>query len=124
MLTKQEVKACLAGDRFTCTPAWLFWMDWKFVEKNKADVERMHKQYENDFVFAGGRLIKRSKDKSLEDGEYTDDWGCLFRAAPDGVGAHPTRPIVTSVQEWEKYVSGEMPGLDEQEFSLAYFVGR
>jgi len=119
MLTKQEIKACLAGECPSYVPAWLFWMDGKFREKNRADVERMQQEYENDFVFAGGRLRKRSRDESLEDGEFTDDWGCLFRAAPDGVGSHPTRPIVTSVQDWERYVAEDMPEIDEKEYSVA-----
>lgn len=119
MLTKQEVKACLAGECPSYVPAWLFWMDGKFTEKNKADAERMQRQYENDFVFAGVRYRKRSKDRSLETGEYTDDWGCLFRAAPDGVGAHPMRPIVTSICDWERYVSEEMPEIEQDNYASA-----
>ncbi len=117
MLTKQEIKDCLNGKCPSYVPAWLFWMDGKFSEENKADVDKMSKQYENDFVFTDARIRKRSKDESLESGEFTDDWGCLFRAAPDGVGSHPTRPIVTSVQDWERYVSEKMPEIDKKEFA-------
>ena len=119
MLTKQEVKACLTGECLSYVPAWLFWMDGKFTEKNKADVERMHRQYQNDFVFAGGRYRKRSRDQSLEAGEFTDDWGCLFRAAPDGVGSHPTRPIINNIQDWDRYVSEEMPEIDQDDYASA-----
>ena len=119
MLAKQEIRACLAGECPSYVPAWLFWTDGKFRQKNKTDVEQMQEQYSNDFVFAGGRLRKRARDESLEEGEYTDDWGCLFRAAPDGVGSHPTRPIVTSVQDWERYVSQEMPEIDAAQYAGA-----
>lgn len=119
MLTKSEIKACLNGECPPYVPAWLFWMDGKFRERNSADVERMQQQYDNDFVFAGGHLRKRCRDESLENGEFTDDWGCLFRAAPDGVGSHPTRPIVQSVADWERYVSEGMPAIDENDYATA-----
>jgi len=109
MLKKEEIKACLSGECPRYVPAWLFWMDGKFREKNRADVEQMQNQYQNDFVFAGVNYRNRHKDRSKEVGEFTDNWGCLFCAASDGVGSHPTRPIVKNIEDWERYVSEEMP---------------
>jgi len=117
MLNKQEVKSCLAGEPISRVPAWLFWMDGKFRERNRADVEQMHRLYQDDFVFAGVRHRKRSKTPSLSVGEYTDDWGCLFRAVDDGVGSHPTQPIINSIEDWEKYAAQEMPEIVPEEYA-------
>jgi uroporphyrinogen decarboxylase len=87
-------------------------MDGQFVEKNRAEVDRMRRQYSDDFVYAGVPLTKRAADPILEPGEFTDDWGCLFAAAPDGVGSHPTRPIVNDIDEWEAYIAEGMPEID------------
>ena len=114
MLTKQQVQACLAGESPPHVPAWLFWMDQKFVDINSDQVKRMREQHSDDFLSANMRLTKRATDPVLEPGEYTDDWGCLFRASPDGVGAHPTRAIVQSIDEWDAYAEGGLPVLDAE----------
>ena len=112
MLTKAEVKACLAGQRPARVPAWLFWMDSQFVEKHRAHVDRMREHFTDDFVFAGTHLLKRAADPVLVEGEHADTWGCLFGAAADGVGSHPTHPILSTVEDWERYVSEGMPAID------------
>jgi len=112
MLTKQQVQACLAGESLPHVPAWLYWMDQKFAEINSAQVKEMREQYSDDFVLSGIKLTKRATDPVLEPGEYTDEWGALFCASPDGVGAHPTRAIVDSVDEWDAYAEAGMPMLD------------
>jgi len=120
MLSKAEMKACLAGEATPVVPAHLFSFDAKFVEKHRDEVNRMREEYTNDFVTCKatvGELAKRVCDPELEPGEFTDTWGCLFRAAPDGVGAHPTRPIVGSLDEWEDYVANRMPLIDPGEFT-------
>jgi len=117
MISKAEMKACLAGEATPVVPAYLFWFDGKFVEKNRAEVDRMHEEYSDDFVQCGGPLTKRAADPEMAPGEFTDEWGCLFCAAPDGVGAHPTRPIVRSVDEWEDYVANSMPLTDAEVFT-------
>jgi uroporphyrinogen-III decarboxylase len=38
MLLKDELKACLRGEHPPHVPAWLFWMDGQFVERNRAEV--------------------------------------------------------------------------------------
>jgi len=117
MLSKAEVKACLAGEPTPVVPAQLFWFDWKFTEANRAEVDRMREQYADDFLQCGGALEKRAADPALEPGEFTDDWGCLFCAAPDGVGSHPTRPIVNTVDEWRDYVANSMPVINPATFT-------
>lgn len=112
MLSKTEMKACLAGEPTPVVPTNLCWFDTKFVQKHEAEVARMREIYKDDFAKSGLLLEKRAPDPELEPGEYTDDWGCLFRAAPDGVGSHPTRPIVKSVDEWEEYKVNKMPLID------------
>lgn len=119
MLKKEDVKACLFGRCSRYVPAWLFWMDGKFIQEHRADVEQMQRQYQNDFVFAGVQCRNRHKDRSEEVGEFVDNWGCLFCAASDGVGAHPTRPIVTNIKSWEKYVAEEMPEIDPNNYANA-----
>ena len=114
MLTKQEMKDCLAGRSTPVVPALFHWYDGKFVEKYSADVEKMREQYENDYVGGWVPCVRRAAEPELEPGEFVDEWGCLFAAAPDGVGAHPTRPIVTTVEEWERYVAESMPALDPE----------
>ena len=86
MLSKAAMKACLSGEPTPTVPAHLMWFDRKFEEKNRAEVSRMRLRYSDDFVKSTPMLDKRAQDPVLEPGEFTDDWGCLFRAAPDGVG--------------------------------------
>jgi len=117
MLSKAEMKACLAGEATPIVPAHLFWFDGKFSQKHAAEVDRMREQYTDDFVQCGATLEKRATDPELERGEFTDDWGCLFCAAPDGVGSHPTRAIVRSPDEWQDYVANRMPLIDPRTFA-------
>jgi uroporphyrinogen decarboxylase len=117
MFSKAEIKACLAGEPTPVVPAHLFWFDGKFVDANRTEVERMHEQYTDDFLQCGPSIQKRASDPEMESGEFTDEWGCLFRAAPDGVGSHPTRPIVTSVDEWRDYVANSMPVIKPATFA-------
>ena len=117
MLTKQEIKSCLAGECPEYVPAWLFWMDGKFIEKNRAEVDQMRKQFQDDFLFVGVIHRTRSMNPSLEIGEFTDDWGCLFREVSDGVGAHPTRQIIKNISDWEKYVSEGMPEINANNYA-------
>jgi len=109
MLSKWEMKACLAGEPTPIVPARLFALDVKFREKHEAEVSRMREMYEDDLVTCRPTLEKRASDPEMEPGEFTDDWGCLFRAAPDGVGSHPTRPIVNSIEQWEDYLANSIP---------------
>ena len=117
MLTKAQVKACLAGEPTPVVPARLFWFDGKFVEANQAEVARMHERHTDDFVHGWLHLEKRGVDGELDPGEFADEWGCLFRAAPDGVGAHPTRAIVSTVGNWEHYVADSLPDVDSPVFT-------
>lgn len=112
MLPKSTIKACLAGEPTTIVPAYLFWFDEKFIRKHEADVRQMRERFSDDFVQCYPVLQKRAVDPVLEPGEFTDDWGCLFRMAPDGVGAHPTRPIITGVDDWAHYTAECIPLLD------------
>jgi hypothetical protein len=116
MLSKAAMKACLAGEPTPVVPAFLFWFDGKFVERNRAEVERMRQAFTEDFVQSHPALVRRAADPEMEPGEFTDDWGCLFRGAPDGVGSHPTRPIVNGVEEWQEYVASGMPAIEPASF--------
>jgi uroporphyrinogen decarboxylase len=117
MLSKAQIKACLKGEHTPVVPAQLFWLDPKFVEKNKAEVARMHQRHSDDLAQCGARLDKRAPDPALNRGEFADEWGCLFCAAPDGVGSHPTRGIVQSVETWERYLAHGMPRFNPATFS-------
>ena len=117
MMTKTEIRGCLAGEPTPVVPAYLFWFDGKFVEKNKAEVHRMQETYSDDFVQPGPHLQKRAGDPKMAPGEFTDEWGCLFCAAPDGVGSHPTRPIVNSVEQWHDYVANSLPLIEPVSFA-------
>ena len=118
MLSKVELKSCLAGDPTPVVPADRLWFDGKFIEKNRAEVDSMRLEYADDIVKTTPQLGKRAREPDLEPGEFTDEWGCLFAAAPDGVGSHPTRPIVTSVEQWETYVADSIPDIDPAVFAL------
>ena len=117
MLSKNEMKACLAGEPTPVVPAYLMWFDGKFVDKNRAEVDRIQTQFSNDYVESRLVIEKRASDPELEAGEFTDDWGCLFAAAPDGVGSHPTRAIITSLDRWDEYVENGMPLIDREAFA-------
>jgi len=119
MLSKQEMKACLAGEATPVVPARLFWFDGQFCERYPDDVRQMRERYEEDFIEAPTRLTRRAQDPRLEPGEHTDDWGCLFGKAADGVGSHPTRPIVTNINQWERYAADSMPVMDPADFAAA-----
>jgi len=64
-------------------------MDQKFIDKNKAEVEKMKILYDDDIIQTHPALRKRAIDPRLGGGEFTDKWGCRFREVPDGVGSHP-----------------------------------
>ncbi len=116
MLTKQEMKACLAGEPTPVVPARMCWFDGKFIEKHRDDVEQMNRTYGDDFAQVDATLKRRAAEPELEPGESTDEWGCLFAAAPDGVGSHPTRPIVTTISQWRTYVAQGMPAIEPGHF--------
>ena len=48
MLSKAEMKACLAGESTPTVPAYLFWFDGKFAEKNAAEVDHIRKRYRGE----------------------------------------------------------------------------
>ena len=39
MIPKSKVKACLSGEPTPIVPAYLFWFDAKFVERNRSEVD-------------------------------------------------------------------------------------
>lgn len=114
MFKKEEMKACLAGEEMKAAPAYFFWMDPDFIEKNKSFCEEMHTKYSDDIVQTFPKLIKRAVDPAdLEEGEFTDEWGARFCHAPDGVGAHPTKPIIYTMEDWEIYREKFIPLMEE-----------
>lgn len=114
MLTKQEIKACLAGEKTQVAPAYFFWMDGDFVLKNKDFCEDMKAKYCDDIVQTFPKLTRRAPEPSdLGPGEFTDEWGCRFCKAPTGVGAHPTEPIIHSLEDWMTYREKYMPLVEE-----------
>lgn len=117
MLTKQEMQACLAGKPTPVVPAHLFWFDGKFRERHGAEIARMQTRFKEDFVQCHSSLQGRVRPRKLEAGEFHDEWGSLFAAAPDGVGCHPTRPIISSVDEWESYAAEELPLINPDTFA-------
>jgi len=117
MLTKGALKDCLAGRPTPIVPAWLFWFDKKFTEENQSDVERLRREYDNDFIQVGVRYEKRAEDPPMEPDEFTDVWGCLFEPGPDGAGARPARPIVRRVKEWERYAENRMPEMRPETYA-------
>ena len=114
MLTKKELKACLAGEPTPVVPADLCWFDGKFVDHNDEDVKRMLELYKSDVTKIGLSYSRHAPEPDLLPGEFTDFWGCLFRAAPDGVGSHPTRPIINSLKQWEEYKESGFPEIDRE----------
>ena len=72
MLSKAEIKSCLAGDATPIVPSYLFWFDCKFVDKNAAEVNRMRELHSNDFIQMDLDFEKRAADPELEPGEFTD----------------------------------------------------
>ena len=116
MLTKQEIKNCMAGMYTPRVPAYLFWFDQEFERQNDVEIQKLRQIYENDFLFSYPVLKKRRKDPPLSEHEFTDEWGCLFAYAPGGVGAHPTRPIINSTEDWEKYIQKDAPLLNPDSF--------
>jgi len=116
MLTKQQIKTCLAGEDTPLVPCHYHWYDGKFCNAHEEELREFHKLFEDDFIKAHSHLVTRAPAKELEEGEFMDNWGCLFAAAPDGVGSHPTRPVVNSLSEWEAYVDSSIPDLGREDF--------
>jgi uroporphyrinogen decarboxylase len=119
MLTKKDIKACLAGRPTQVVPAFLFWFDGKFIDKHKVEVARLYEQYSDDFVMAYLDSERRAPEPELGPDEFTDDWGCVFVASPDGVGAHPAKPIIHNLDDWTNYVADGIPLLNPDRASMA-----
>lgn len=114
MLKKEEMKACLAGEEMKVAPAYFFWMDKDFWEINKSFCKEMQELYADDIVQTFPELIKRAVDPTdLTPGEFTDDWGSRFCEAPGGVGAHPTKPIIYTMEDWEIYREKFIPLMEK-----------
>ncbi len=98
-------------------PAFFFWMDTDFVKKNPSFIQQMQEKYCDDIVQSFPNLIKRAVDpEDLEPGEFTDNWGARFCHAPDGVGSHPTKPLIYTMEDWEIYCEKFIPLLEEGTF--------
>jgi len=116
MLSKAEIKACLAGEPTPIVPAYMMWFDEKVWNVHEEELRELELKYGNDFVDCSPTLVKRATDPELDPHEFTDEWGCRFGAVPDGVGSHPTLPIIRSLSEWEKYLSEGIPSIDPEVF--------
>lgn len=114
MLKRADIKDCLAGRPGPMVPAYFFWMDKQLIERHPEDISALRKHYEDDILFAHPRLIRRGSPPPLQSGEFADPWQCVFAASPQGVGSHPGRPIVRSVEDWEQYVEDCLPRMDRE----------
>ena len=113
MLTKKEIKACLRGEKTEVAPAYFLWMDSDFVLNNQNFFEEMREKYSDDILQTVPELIRRAPEPDdLEEGEFTDVWGCRFRKALTGVGSHPTYPIIRTVEDWIVYRENYMPAIE------------
>ena len=84
------------------------------MEKNPSFCNSMKKRYCDDIVQTFPKLIKRASDPDdLVTGEFTDEWGSRFCEVPGGVGSHPTKPIIYSLEDWEVYRSKFIPLMEE-----------
>ncbi len=116
MLHKSAVKACIAGEPTPVVPAWRFWTDRQFREKYPDDMVAFHERWCDDFHILEVEPTKRPMDppyESLEPLEIMDHWNCLFAESPDGVGWHPTRPIVRDLDEWDRYKAEGLPTMPD-----------
>jgi uroporphyrinogen decarboxylase len=116
MLPKSALKACIAGEPTPIVPAWRFWTDNQFRKKYPEDMAAFHDRWTDDFHLTEIEPSKREMTlpyDSLEELELLDHWNCIFAESPDGVGWHPTRPIIRTVDEWERYKAEGMPTLPD-----------
>jgi uroporphyrinogen decarboxylase len=117
MLTKSELKACLRGEYTKVAPAFFHWMDMDFIAANRAFTEEMSRLYQDDMIQVQPQLTKRARPIPLQENEFTDEWGCRFMHAPGGVGAHPSLPIIHSMEDWEAYLDEEIPLIDPARYA-------
>lgn len=114
MLAKDEVKNCLAGGKTAVAPAYFFWFDGDFVAANRSFCKKMEEQYCDDMMQTFPKLICRATEPAdLAPDEFTDEWGCRFRHSPTGVGAHPSKPIIRTMEDWIDYRDNQMPLIEE-----------
>lgn len=117
MLNKSDVKSCLNGDKIEKIPAIYFWMDSKFTKKNKDVVIKMQECYCDDYIQTFPIFTKNAKEPSdLAPNEFTDVWGCRFIGSPDGVGSHPSSPIINNLDDWEEYKQKYIPSIEPKVF--------
>jgi uroporphyrinogen decarboxylase len=116
MLTKEQIKSCLSGEYTAISPAHFFWFDGDFIKLNLSFVAEMRNKYADDFIQTFPHLKKRAPDPVLSAGEFTDEWGCRFCHAPSGVGAHPTVPIINTLDDWEVYIDKYQPLIVSEHF--------
>jgi hypothetical protein len=115
MLPKQALKACLAGEPTPVVPAWRFWTDGQFRRRYPDDIVAMNEKWDDDFALVEIFPKKREMDWGIElaENEHFDGWHCLFGESPDGVGWHPTRPIINNLDDWARYLEEGLPIVDE-----------
>ena len=101
MLSKAEIRACLAGQPTPVVPAHLFWFDGKFVDANKTEVDRMREGYTDDFVQCGPVLQKRAADVG---------WRMRVQAGSQKDVEDTTRRDVAAVIRFVKTVSFDHTG--------------
>lgn len=118
MLKRDEIKACLNGEIIAQIPAIYFWMDGKFIDKYKDEVVKMKSFFCDDYLQTFPIFKKNAKEPDdLAENEFTNEWGSRFASSPDGVGSHPSNPIINNLDEWYEYKEKYIPTFDKSTFS-------
>ncbi len=90
-------------------PRHLWTLPWAEIHHGDM-VERIHREYEDDFVEAPGILEEPAMEQGdpCAVGSYRDSWGCIFTNIQEGVIGEVKDPIVKG-EEWEDVDNVHIP---------------
>jgi len=100
--SKEIVKRCLTFDYPERLPRQMWFLPW--AQTNYPDVlKEIERRFPSDF--AGPDYFYRPSAKVKGDpykkGNYTDEWGCVFKNLQDGIIGEVRDPILKDINEWK-----------------------
>ncbi len=100
--SKEIVQRCLTFNSPERMPRQLWTLPWANIHHPEKTDEILHR-FPNDFtgVDYSYRQSTRMKGDPYKKGEYTDEWGCVFKNLEDGIFGEVRDPILKDISDWK-----------------------